>query len=646
MSIYQPEPCPLPGAGSGSVAEFILCDSGNEGQRFIRKFIQDGAGAVTSVIDLDFEGTLYVVVGPVVACSSSAASEVEITNTPLPVALDAPSLAALETITATVTGTVSVDNFPASVEISNDVGNPLPIVGTVGVANFPAVQTVDGTVDVTDGGGSLTVDGTVALDAGTLAALESVTVVDGGGSLTVDGAVDISNFPAVQTVDGIVALDAGTLAALESITVVDGGGSITIDGTVDLSAGSLAALESITVGGTVALDAPTLAALESVTVVDGGGSITVDGTVALDAGTLAALESVTVVDGGGSLTVDGTVELGATTLAALENITVDGTVALDAGTLAALESITVVDGGGSLTVDGPLTDIELRATPVPVSGTVTITDGSGPVTIDGTVALDAGTLAALESITVVDGGGTLSIDDGAGSITVDGTVALDAGTLAALESITVVDGGGSLSIDDGAGSITVDGTVALDAGTLTALESISANTNDTAFQKVSYICGSAVSTGALSANVAKAVLSLHHAAASTKTVKIRAIDVALVATTNTAGNVTAALNRGTAAPSAGTGQTPAPSLPSDPGADTTVNANPTIVAATPVLVHGFGNLPALGSIARVRIYEWDSSAEQKPLTLRSGVLDSIVVTLTSSAAQTITPYFTIYFTEE
>ena len=60
-----------------------------------------------------------------------------------------------------------------------------------------------------------------------------------------------------------------------------------------------------------------------------------------------------------------------------------GPVGLDASTLAALESITVQngagaaavniqDGGNSITVDGPLTNAELRETPVTVTGTVAI----------------------------------------------------------------------------------------------------------------------------------------------------------------------------------------------------------------------------------------------------------------------------------
>jgi hypothetical protein len=54
------------------------------------------------------------------------------------VELGATSLSALENINATVSGTVSVDNFPAT-------------------------QTVDGTVTIQDGGGSITVDGTVSV---------------------------------------------------------------------------------------------------------------------------------------------------------------------------------------------------------------------------------------------------------------------------------------------------------------------------------------------------------------------------------------------------------------------------------------------------------------------------------------------------
>lgn len=68
------------------------------------------------------------------------------------------------------------------------------------------------TVEIDDGGGSITVDGTVAVSS----VSGTVTVGDGGGSLTVDGTVSVSNFPAVQPVS-------------------DNGGSLTVDGTVAIS---------------------------------------------------------------------------------------------------------------------------------------------------------------------------------------------------------------------------------------------------------------------------------------------------------------------------------------------------------------------------------------------------------------------------
>ncbi len=110
-------------------------------------------------------------------------------------------------------------------------------------------------------------------------------------------------------VGGTVALDAPTLAALESIQAA-------VAGTVALDAPTLAALENIIVSGTVALDSPTLAALESITAaVTGTVAVSnfpatqpVSGTLALDSATLAALESVTATVSG-SVTVSGTVSV-------------------------------------------------------------------------------------------------------------------------------------------------------------------------------------------------------------------------------------------------------------------------------------------------------------------------------------------------
>lgn len=80
-----------------------------------------------------------------------------------------------------------------------------------------------------------------------------------------------------------------------------------------------------------------------------------------------------------------------------------------------------VNVDNTVPVSGPLTDTQLRATAVPVSGTfyqatqpvsiaspVPITDNSGSLTVDGTVAIS----------------GTVAVTDNSGSLTVDGTVAV------------------------------------------------------------------------------------------------------------------------------------------------------------------------------------------------------------------------------
>lgn len=101
---------------------------------------------------------------------------------------------------------------------------------------------------------------------------------------------------------------------------------------------------------------------------------------------LEAGQTVVIADGGGSITVDG--PLTDAQLRALA-VAISGTVALDAATLAALETINVI---------GPLTDTQLRATPVPVSGTVTtagLTDTqlrAAPVPVSGTITANLGTI--------------------------------------------------------------------------------------------------------------------------------------------------------------------------------------------------------------------------------------------------------------
>jgi len=138
------------------------------------------------------------------------------------VALDAATLAALESITAAVTGTVSVSNLPATQPVSGPLTDaelravPLPVSfpadeagltdaqlraaavpvsGTVAVSNQPSGGATEVTLAsvLAELGQKLEAGQAVALDAATLAALESITAA-------VTGTVAVSNLPSTQVV--------------------------------------------------------------------------------------------------------------------------------------------------------------------------------------------------------------------------------------------------------------------------------------------------------------------------------------------------------------------------------------------------------------------------------------------------------------
>lgn len=192
-----------------------------------------------------------------------------------------------------------------------------------------------------------------------------------------------------------------------------------------------------------------LEAGQSIVVSGVGGTVAVAGTVALDAPTLAALETISVLqggpwsasisDGGGSITVDGTVTaIGPLTDTQLRAtpVPVSGTVGLDSATLSALETINVLGPltdaqlrAAAVPVSGPLTDVQLRAAPVPVSGTVatgSLTDAqlrasavavSGPLTDTQLRAVPVPVSGTVAAILAEP----ISVDDNGASLTTDGT---------------------------------------------------------------------------------------------------------------------------------------------------------------------------------------------------------------------------------
>jgi len=202
--------------------------------------------------------------------------------------------------------------------VQADVSVVIDFLGLNGASDSSNILIV-GTEDGTAGGTAHA----VRLDTG-----GQVIISDGGSSITVDGVdLDIRDLVfATDKVDvsgSVVALDAPTLAALESITVQngagaaavniqDGGNSITVDA-VDLDIRDLTHVsDSVKVGdGT---DFLAINADGSVNITDNGGSLTVDA-VDLDIRDLsAAQDNVAISDGTDTLEInaDGSLNVQAT----------------------------------------------------------------------------------------------------------------------------------------------------------------------------------------------------------------------------------------------------------------------------------------------------------------------------------------------
>lgn len=349
------------------------------------------------------------------------------------------------------------------------------------------------------------------------------------------------------------------------------------------------------------------------------------------------------------------------------------TPALGQAVMASSSPVVIASNQSAVPVSGPLTDTQLRATPVPVSGTVT---ASGPLTDTqlraSAVPVSLATLPTLAA-------GTNNIGD----VDVLTLPALPAGT----NNIGDVDVLTLPSIPAGnnnIGDVDVVTLPTLPAGnnnigdvdiatfpanqpfnlnqvggtavTLTALPSGGSGqaaipTNTNAIQMATYLAVmNRVASTALVANTLKAMMSFEHAGSSTKTVKIRSIIVSGYATTAVAGTFEVYVIRGTAASSAGTAVTPAPANPATAACECVVKTIPTIVSGGATLVGSIGDAaPAVANstVAKsLMVYNWIDSGQQIPLTLRSGNLDTLTIWIESTAAINVTLVITVTFTEE
>jgi hypothetical protein len=164
-------------------------------------------------------------------------------------------------VTAVISGSVTVGNFPAI--------QPVSFAGSVTVGNFPATQPVSGTITALQGTSPWVVSGSVtALPSGIQPISGSVAVTNFpaiqtiAGSVTalISGSVTVGNFPALQNVDvtewdGIVLGAPTTWGTAPTGNIVIGGNvelfagntALVADGSsnlkVNIAAGSVAALQ-------------------------------------------------------------------------------------------------------------------------------------------------------------------------------------------------------------------------------------------------------------------------------------------------------------------------------------------------------------------------------------------------------------------
>lgn len=156
-------------------------------------------------------------------------------------------------------------------------------------------------------------------------------------------------------------------------------------------------------------------------------------------------------------------------------------------------------------------------------------------------------------------------------------------------------------------------------------------------------------SGVITAGTDKQAISIEHAAISTKTVRIRKITIGGWQTTTLIGAVYARVYSGTAASSAGSAITPAPTNRAKAACEAVVKTLPTIVAATLLISRTIGSLlaaTAQTSFPAYILYNDEPGSDQEPLVLRAGFLEGLVVSINSSVAHNLTLQITIEFTEE
>lgn len=442
----------------------------------VSKIAHGGPGTATPVtaasrFPVNADGTVSIAGGiqGTVSVAGGIAGTVAVSSLPSVTVASAPAVTGTVgvgsgTITTLQNGTVVVSSLP-SVTIGSMPSVTVSSLPNVTVATMPNVV---GTVGVSSGTVNTGNAGTVGmLQAGTIDVLKSGTV-----TVTSLPNVTVSSLPSVTiaaqpNVQGTVGVSSGSVVVTQqtagTIDVLKSG-TVSVSNTVAVS-GPLTDAQlraaNVPVSGTVGVSGTTLV---SGTVVTTGGAAgaqyVVDAQVNL-AGT--GNIALAVRNDGGTALVGS--DLDWTPLSTDQNGALRvtgagggalGTVAVSGGTISLSGTSLVHVTGGTSVVTGPLTDTQLRATPVPIS------DGSGSLTVDGTVNV-AGTVPTTVTGTATVVLGTASYAEDAAHTSGDAGLFVLGVRNTAMTTQTNTDGDYSPISVDSAGRVNIVGGVGHDS---------------------------------------------------------------------------------------------------------------------------------------------------------------------------------------
>jgi hypothetical protein len=336
-----------------------------------------------------------------------------------------------------VTGTVAISN--SSVEISNDVGNPIPVSGTVAISN----SSIEIANDV---GNPVPVNGTVTANAGTNL-----------------------NTSALNLETTQAAMSAKLPATLGAKT------------TANSLAVNIASDQTVPVSGTVTANLGTIAGASTSALQTTGNS------------SLSSIDTKTPALGQALAAASTPVVLTAAQIATLTPLS-----SVSVSNFPATQPVSIA---ASVAVTGPLTDTQLRATAVPVSGTVAVS--TLPAIPAGTNVIGHVIVDSAPTTTVT---GTVTSNIGTGNLTgITNTVVVKADTLVNQTNAFKVDG--SAVTQPVSGTVAISGTPNVAVTSLPALPT-GANTigaiSNTAFTANA---GTNLNTSALNLETTQAAMS-------------------------------------------------------------------------------------------------------------------------------------------